>query len=186
MSIKGPSATILLMRKQEAGAALQAAREVLGEVTPLYRDCGALCALACCQSDEEGLGGMLLHPGEAALYQELPPGFSIQKDSSLLPDGQLLRCEGHCKRSDRPLACRVFPLMFITKGEGLDVALDPRAWPLCPLMPSGIPGLRSDFVLAAQQAASLLAQSPAQRLFVQAQQKRVEALCRPLWEVDKA
>lgn len=174
------------MTKLEAGAALLAAREALDQVTPLYRDCGALCALACCQSDEAGLGGMLLHPGEAALYNKLPPGFSIQKDCSLLPDGQLLRCEGRCDRAERPLACRVFPLMFITKGEGLDVALDPRAWPLCPLMPSGIPGLRSDFVQAAQQAARLLAQSPAQRLFVQAQQEGVQALCRPLWEVDKA
>lgn len=40
-----------------------AARKLLENMTPLKRDCGRACGAACCQSDEDGQGGMLLFPG---------------------------------------------------------------------------------------------------------------------------
>ena len=46
------------------------ALKLLEKVTPLKGDCGRVCGAACCQSDETGKGGMLLFPGEKALYYE--------------------------------------------------------------------------------------------------------------------
>ena len=55
--------------------------EIIGALTPLAGDCGALCGAACCQPDEDGQGGMFLFPGERALLagkagaaSPLPPG----------------------------------------------------------------------------------------------------------------
>lgn len=57
--------------------ALRTAREIMCNITPLRFDCGRLCGAACCAPDEEGDGGMLLFPGEEALYEPLPEGFEI-------------------------------------------------------------------------------------------------------------
>lgn len=182
MSIKAASATILSMN-DEAGilSALLEAREKLARVTPLSRDCGALCVSACCLEDEDGLGGMLLFPGEEACYTEMPEGFSISDDPHL-KGARLLTCEGVCDREDRPLACRVFPLMFVEKNGVVDAALDPRAWPVCPLMSSGILGLRQDFVDQAREAAAVLSREKALRDFIKRQNEWVSELTRPLWE----
>ena len=51
---------------------VMAARALLKDLTPLKRDCGRSCGAACCQSDEDGQGGMLLFPGEEKLYAALP------------------------------------------------------------------------------------------------------------------
>ena len=114
------------MMDMDLAALQKAAREKLAGFTPLRRDCGTLCAGACCRPDEAGRGGMALYPGEASLYQRLPDGFSIHRDVPGAPHG-LLVCGGSCSREDRPLACRLFPLMPTPSGG---VALDPRAWPL--------------------------------------------------------
>lgn len=160
-----------------AGAVL-AAREKLASVTPLWRDCGALCGAACCQPDSEGLGGMLLFPGEETLYKSLPEGFHLEE----VPEGRLLVCQGVCARLDRPLACRVFPLMF-TLGQGQGgVMMDKRAWPLCPLMPDGLSGLRADFVLAAREAAALLVLDEKQRAFLAARQREAAEWTRAPWQ----
>ncbi len=49
--------------------ALFAARSLLEEVTPLKSDCGRICGAACCASLEGEETGMLLFPGEEALYR---------------------------------------------------------------------------------------------------------------------
>ncbi len=86
-----------------------AARELLNSLTPLKRDCGRSCGAACCQSDEDGQGGMLLFPGEETLYASLPESWSILPDSAVIPEGRILVCDGRCDRSARPLSCRLFP-----------------------------------------------------------------------------
>lgn len=163
-------------------AALEGAREKLAAVTPLTRDCGALCGALCCSPDEDGRGGMLLFPGEEACYETLPRGFALRRAA----EGLLLTCGGTCTRDTRPLACRVFPLMFVTEDGVPGVRLDPRAWPLCPLMPSGMPGLKRDFVEAAREAAAMLCASPEHRAFVEEEQLRVDEMTRPLWEGSPA
>lgn len=183
MSSKGGHATIRAMNKELAAVrALLSARAHLETVTPLQRDCGGLCLSACCQTPEGGLGGMLLFPGEETLYQILPAAFSLQANDHILPGGVLLVCEGRCARHDRPLACRIFPLQFgFAEGEAT-VFLDPRAWPVCPLMPSGMEGLRADFVGAAKQAAEVLCLVPILREFIESQQTHIQGYTKPLWE----
>lgn len=165
-------------------SALVKAKEKLLEPTPLNRDCGKLCDAACCQVDEDGQGGMLLFPGEAGLYgNQLPEGFDILPDHSVMPEGQLLTCEGFCRREDRPLACRLFPLVIWLEEAGEPrLTLDPRAWPLCPLMPSGLSGLSPAFVASAEEAAKLLAGEPEQREFLIKQTAFLKRLAQPLWE----
>ncbi len=134
MSRMARHATICLMNAPDLlSQALRKARALLEGETPLNRDCGGLCGAACCQPDEDGLGGMLLFPGEAAFYHPMPEGFQIEREDSVVPGGQLLTCEGRCQRQDRPLACRLFPWRSCWRRAGnRSLQPDPR-WPLCPL-----------------------------------------------------
>lgn len=137
---------------------IEKARALLAQVTPLKADCGRLCGAACCQGEGDVPTGMILYPGEADLY---PPDLDwAQITPNVQPmsgqPGQLLVCRGHCPRDQRPLACWVFPLIPRLEGQGFRLALDVRAWPVCPLMPSGIQGLDPAFVHAAQEAFALL------------------------------
>lgn len=165
------------MNKDDASRiALLKARELLREQTPLKRDCGRLCGAACCAADSQRGLGMLLFPGEEALYEALPSGFSIHQQAQDGRIAHLLTCEGHCDRAHRPLSCRVFPLMFLVDEEGRgQVGLDPRAWPVCPLMPSGLSGLSADFILNAKQAAQVLAGVPVFKEEIIRQQEGLKA-----------
>ncbi len=149
-----------------------AARELLNTLTPLKRDCGRSCGAACCQSDEDGQGGMLLFPGEETLYASLPEGWSIQPDSAVIPEGLVLVCDGRCDRSTRPLSCRLFPLLPTRTGA----RMDRRAWAVCPLMESGKRGLDPDFVQAVEQAGRILYAHPAQEAFMDALHRYNEQL----------
>ena len=144
--------------------AVKAARELLEDVTPLKMDCGRFCGGACCQSDEDGQGGRLLFPGEEALYDPLPPGFSISRDDAVVAGALLLTCDGFCQRQDRPLSCRLFPLLPTKTGA----KMDRRAWAVCPLMESGKAGMRQEFVEAVAQAGTILYACPAHATFLDA------------------
>ena len=141
-----------------------AARRLLENITPLNQDCGRYCGGACCQSDEDGQGGMLLFPGEEALYADLPAGFSIREDDSVLPGMKLLTCEGTCDRDTRPLSCRLFPLLPTRTGA----KMDRRAWAVCPLMASGKRGLNPEFVEAVKAAGQVLYACPEHAAFLDA------------------
>ncbi len=188
MSRMARHATICLMNAPDLlSQALRKARVLLEGETPLNRDCGGLCGAACCQPDEDGLGGMLLFPGEASFYHPMPEGFQIEREDSVVPGGQLLTCEGRCQRQDRPLACRLFPLaILLEEGGEPQLQPDPRAWPVCPLMPSGMMGLSAGFVQAAQEAARVLSQVPEVRAFLIRQTAFLKGLTRPLWEEGEA
>ena len=149
----------------KAHEAVQTAREILKNITPLKTDCGRVCGAACCAPDETGKGGMLLYPGEEALYENLPDGFEILPDDSVVPDGKLLVCQGHCDRDLRPLSCMFFPLRPTAKG---DVRIDRRSLYVCPLAEYGVGGLNPDFVSAAREAAKVLAQSEEQQNYLRA------------------
>ncbi len=134
--------------------ALMTARAILKEEPPLSFDCGRCCGAACCQGGEQD--GMLLFPGEERLYKGC-------EWARVLPDRQgfKLVCKGACKREERPLACRIFPLAIrLARQEAgavkANIVMDVRAWPVCPLMRSGKRGLKPSFVEAAEQAAAVL------------------------------
>ena len=139
--------------------AVLAARTLLGPLTPLQSDCGRLCGGACCQGDEQT--GMLLFPGEDALYagcdfaRVLRAGFSLGGE-----EARLLVCRGTCRREERPLACRLFPLFLRFDAQGgTRVVLDPRARTVCPLTDYGLEALDGAFVAAAREAYALLMES---------------------------
>lgn len=144
--------------------AVKAARALLETVTPLTLDCGRFCGGACCESDEDGQGGMLLFPGEEALYDPLPQGFYLEKDDAVMEGAYLLTCDGSCDRSQRPLSCRLFPMLPTRKGAKMDW----RAWAVCPLMESGKAGLSQNFVNAVKQAGEILYACPAHAAFLDA------------------
>lgn len=136
--------------------AVRAARALLQTLTPLKSDCGRLCGGACCQGDDAT--GMLLFPGEEALYADcafaeiVPADFSLGGKQALL-----LVCSGVCERKNRPLACRLFPLFLtFTKSGEPRVRMDRRAACVCPLTDYGLMGLDAAFVEAVRKAYALL------------------------------
>lgn len=133
-----------------------AARDLLRELTPLKTDCGRLCAGACCEGDDHT--GMLLFPGEDALYETCSFGRVLPADFALGgEDVKLFVCAGRCERDNRPLACRLFPLFLTFKEDGVTkMRLDRRAKAVCPLTDYGIKSLDPDFKQAARQAYDLL------------------------------
>lgn len=140
---------------------LEEVRKILEDVTPLKTDCGRVCGGACCRSLEGETTGMLLFPGEEDLYEEAE-GFSMQP----VPGGLLLICSGRCDRRERPLACRLFPLLPLLREDGIRVAVDARARAVCPLSRHGKDALDPAFVKAVQQVGERLAEDPQQAAFL--------------------
>lgn len=141
---------------------LAKARALLENVTPLRTDCGMTCGGACCRSLPGETTGMLLFPGEEQYYAGLC-------DYTLTPTdhGTLLTCEGCCDRGDRPLSCRLFPLLPLLREDGVKVATDLRARTVCPLARQGKDALQPEFVAAVREVGRLLAEDEAQRDFLQ-------------------
>ena len=136
--------------------AVLAARELLESLTPLKTDCGRLCQGACCQGDEAT--GMLLFPGEEALYEGCAFARVVPTDFSLGgTPAQLLVCDGRCDRKNRPLACRLFPLFLKFREDQTPVLrMDARARAVCPLTDYGMKALDPEFKQAARRAYDLL------------------------------
>ena len=96
-------------------AAVSAAREKLKNVTPLKKDCGRVCGARCCRPLEGEETGMLLFPGEAEAYADRE-GWVVRQAAQ----GDIVVCPGTCDREERPLSCRLFPLLpLIERFAGL-------------------------------------------------------------------
>lgn len=141
---------------------IRQARAMLLDVTPLSSDCGQVCGGACCRSLPGETTGMLLFPGEEAYYAD-KPGYSVLPAAQ----GKLLVCSGRCERDDRPLSCRLFPLLPLLRPDGVKVATDLRARVVCPLARQGKDALLPEFVEAVRAVGRLLAEDPLQRPFLQ-------------------
>ena len=139
-----------------------ACREILADCTPLRNDCGQYCGAACCRSLPGEETGMLLFPGEEALYRG-KDGWRMVRTAL----GPMIVCRGTCAREDRPLSCRLFPLLPLIRPEGIRVAMDARAGAVCPLYASGVSGLRTEFTEAVRACGRILSEDPAQRRFLQ-------------------
>ncbi len=143
--------------------ALEKARGLLGEVTPLRKDCGAVCGAACCSSLEGEKTGMLLFPGEEELCRNFPGGYLRQRETG----EWLLICSGTCDRGRRPLACRMFPLLPVIREGKIRVETDLRARAVCPLSRRGKSALDPAFTEAVGQAGEALMESSRQRAFLE-------------------
>jgi len=108
------------------------AYRMLDNITPLKFDCGLLCKSRCCKGDNET--GMHLYPGEEVMQNSN----KLIKIMDKLFDGEKIKfavCNGKCDRRNRPLACRVFPLVpYISQDGRLHIVGDPRAKHICPLL----------------------------------------------------
>lgn len=140
---------------------LLTARALLENVTPLNADCGLSCGHRCCQSAEGEETGMLLFPGEEALFEGLP-GYTLTSAEL----GTLLICSGRCDRAQRPLSCRLFPLLPVVREDGVKVAVDLRAKAVCPLARQGRSAMSQQFIDTVREAGRILAQDEAQRDFL--------------------
>ena len=136
------------------------AYEILANLTPLKSDCGRLCNAACCKGDDDT--GMLLFPQEAELYNEASD-FVIKKQNEL----DIIICNGHCKRAQRPLSCRIFPLAIVYDGTRVKVIADHRSIPVCPLYRQALNDrLDPSFKRAVKEVALLLSQSESMKAFL--------------------
>lgn len=112
--------------------------------TPLKADCGEICGRACCRGDENT--GMLLFPGEKT-------PFEIKEKNGV----GIAVCGGECRRCDRPLSCRIFPLFPLEKNGKIFAVPDMRGYGVCPLVkyPDKVLFSRK-FILAVIEAGKIL------------------------------
>ena len=76
-------------------------------------------------------------------------------------------CSGICDRDERPLSCRLFPLLPIIGGNGvIRVTMDMRARAVCPLARQGKSAMDPAFIEAVRRAGELLMQSEEQAAFL--------------------
>lgn len=152
--------------------AVSAAREKLNQATPLKKDCGRICGARCCRSLDGEETGMLLFPGEADVYAG-KEGWEIRKTAR----GDLLLCSGTCDREERPLSCRLFPLLPLIGDNGqIRVVTDLRARAVCPLARQGKSAMDPVFIDAVREAGELLAQSDEQAVFLDSLAEEQELL----------
>ena len=142
--------------------ALSLAREKVNHVTPLKRDCGRVCGKRCCRSLEGEETGMLLFPGEEALVPKRE-GWHIQETAS----GPMVICPERCDREERPLACRLFPLIPVIREGRIRAAVDRRAAAVCPLARQGIRAMDPAFAAAVREVGEILAAEDEQRRFLE-------------------
>ena len=143
---------------------------LLNMVSPVDDDCGRLCGSACCTSGEEDMGIYLL-PGEEALLEDNRDWFdwSFQSPEECgFPESwtehvAFIRCKTppFCRRAERPIQCRTFPLMpYLTEDGDLEMIYDDRELPyLCPLIEQEIP-LNDSFVRATRTVWKHLLRDP--------------------------
>ena len=155
---------------------VEQARDLLENRTPLAADCGQVCGHACCRCQGDEPCGMRLFPGEEALLRET-------EGMTLLPaeGGTLLVCGGRCRRSERPLACRLFPLFpYLDAATGrIRAVYDPRAYRVCPLVREHrrVP-LERDFVRTVRTVGRLLAEEEEGRRFLLEEAAEIDAVDR--------
>lgn len=141
---------------------LSAAREKLNQVTPLKTDCGRVCGARCCRSLEGEETGMLLFPGEEAAYAG-KAGWRVIPSAR----GPVLLCPDRCAREERPLSCRLFPLLPLAREDGgIRVVTDRRARAVCPLARQGKSAMDPAFTEAVREAGEILLRDQEQAAFL--------------------
>lgn len=145
-------------------AALRQAREKLKRVTPMKGDCGRVCGARCCAPMEGEETGMLLFPGEEGAYAD-KDGWTIRETAA----GPMVICPGECAREERPLACRMFPLVPEIREDGsVRAVTDLRAKAVCPLARQGKSAMDPAFIEAVREAGERLARDEEQAAFLRA------------------
>ena len=153
---------------------LHTAREKLNSVTPLKKDCGRVCGAACCRSPGNEETGMLLFPSEEEAYSG-KDGWTIRETAM----GRMVICPGTCVRDERPLACRMFPLLPVIGENGeIRVVTDLRAKAVCPLARQGRSAMDPAFIEAVWEVGFFLAGEEGQTAFLEKLKEEQEELKR--------
>ena len=121
---------------------------------------------------------MLLFPGEEEAYSGRPE-WKIQETAM----GSMVICSGTCDRGERPLACRMFPLLPVPREGGAAAVTDLRAKSVCPLARQGKSALDPDFRDAVREAGERLLREEKQAAFLQkltAEQEEIRRLRRAM------
>ena len=129
---------------------------ITNNTTPRRFDCGELCGKRCCGnlSKDGHTSGMALLPYEKEFLLSKGADFTFEKSD----DGELLICNGNCKREFRPFACRIFPYYADLKNSSIMIKKDLRAASVCPLLTASISRRASIYFLRSiKKAARLLA-----------------------------
>ena len=106
---------------------------------------------------------MLLFPGEAEAYAGRD-GWRIRRASL----GEMVICPGQCDRAERPLSCRLFPLLPLPREDGtVRVVTDMRAKAVCPLARQGKSAMDPAFIEAVRTAGEILMKDEEQAAFLQ-------------------
>ena len=116
--------------------------------------------------------GMLLFPGEEEAY-EGKADWRIRQTAQ----GNMVICSGICERDERPLSCRLFPLLPLIGDDGkIRIIPDQRAKPVCPLARQGKEALDPAFIEAVREAGELLAEHEEQAVFLDMLEEEQEEL----------
>lgn len=146
---------------------------ILNNVTPLPYDCGKLCKGACCQDNEVGTG-MYLYPCEIRMFNSFADWAEIELSDFTYKYGNvhILSCKGKCNRDERPLACRIFPLVPYEKDGVVQVIMDPRAFSLCPVARSM--KVSNEFKDAVFRVTNILKKTKEGREFIKEQSRLID------------
>ena len=117
---------------------------------------------------------MLLFPGEEEAYFG-KKGWTLRETAM----GPMVVCPGNCERDERPLACRLFPLLPLIGMNGVIRAVtDLWAKAVCPLARQGKSAMDPAFIEAVREAGTLLAAEEEQAAFLKRMGEEQEELKR--------
>ncbi len=153
------------MTEQKYQRLYKKAKRIIGDKTPLKKDCGLICGGACCKGDENT--GMLLFPFEKTSLTV------TEKDGV-----RLAVCGGKCKREHRPLSCMIFPFFpYITQDGRIKVVPDIRGYNICPLI-RNLEQTRFDraFLRRVKDVGRLLAQDEECRAFLYETSREIDSI----------
>lgn len=141
------------------------AKRIIGNKTPLRRDCGMLCGNACCKGDSET--GMLLFPSEGTVL-----------DINAKNGVRLCVCDGSCDRRERPLSCMLFPFFpYINENGRVTVIPDIRGYNICPLVRNyGEVKFDRAFLLRVKKVGRLLSEDEKCRAFLYDTSREIDML----------
>lgn len=149
----------------------------LNEITPLQVDCGELCQSACC-SLEVG-EGIYLFPEEECMFTPQPDWGKIKISNEM----KIIECNGHCRRDERPLFCRIFPLFpYIDHtGEMKIIFYSPMNF-ICPLIKLGeFEMLAPDYLEEVAEISNELAKHPITRPFLEKISREIDEFRKEPW-----
>lgn len=139
----------------------------LNEVEVLKFDCGQLCNAACCKTEDGQLSGIYLLPGEDKIHDENDGWLSFYRDDPQeydFPESWnepvcFVKCQGPslCKRKERPIQCRTFPLKpYLTKEGKLQMIVDDQQYPFCCPIVENWQNINTSFMKATFEAWQML------------------------------